>query len=490
MTDEEFSNWLGSPVTRRCVLVEVVASVSGVETTHYLSTMNFLSGADQTPALKIYDPRVQDGGVITERLSIDGSAGLAFGDIEIINADGALDTWLSYIWVNRQIEIFVGDQSWERDDFRLVFSGLVEDIASRSRETINLKIRDKLQRLNTAMSDELLGGSTANADKLIPLCFGEVHNITPLLADPGDLEYKVHTGPIEAIVETRDYGVPVGTTDDISTASYELDNSPVGQVTNSVQGDKDGGIYCNTVASLVRRIATGFGANPLDDATEIDDDSFDDFDAANDQVVGLYCSDRMNVLAACQQLAASVGAQVLMSATGKLRIIKTELPPPGTPVEVSEDQIDERGDISILQRLPVQAAVKLGYNRNYTLQPSLQTGIPAEHKDLYTQEWLTVSASSPTLVTAYKVSGAPIQQDTLLQVTSEAQAEADRRLALWGAQRCIYAYTGLGSQLMLELGQGVTLPTDSRFEVGGTTGQVVGLAKDWINGTVRVEVLA
>ena len=449
-----------------------------------------LARVDEADALRYQHVTVEiDRAKRTAVFTVQGPTGAQPIDVAAIEAAGA--AWYP-LQMGRELEDAILQMRTNELDIGLWLMKTEGDAAAvLARAARRLQPRlVAVQRLNTAMSDELLGGSTANADKLIPLCFGEVHNITPLLADPGDLEYKVHTGPIEAIVETRDYGVPVGTTDDISTASYELDNSPVGQVTNSVQGDKDGGIYCNTVASLVRRIATGFGANPLDDATEIDDDSFDDFDAANDQVVGLYCSDRMNVLAACQQLAASVGAQVLMSATGKLRIIKIELPPPGTPVEVSEDQIDERGDISILQRLPVQAAVKLGYNRNYTLQPSLQTGIPAEHKDLYTQEWLTVSASSPTLVTAYKVSGAPIQQDTLLQVTSEAQAEADRRLALWGAQRCIYAYTGLGSQLMLELGQGVTLPTDSRFEVGGTTGQVVGLAKDWINGTVRVEVLA
>ena len=45
------------------------------------------------------------------------------------------------------------------------------------------------------------------------------------------------------------------------------------------------------------------------------------FVAACPQAVGLYLAERANVLAVCQELAASVGAQVVVTSTGLLRLI-------------------------------------------------------------------------------------------------------------------------------------------------------------------------
>lgn len=490
MTDAEFIAWLtNTPAADRNVLVEAVASVAGVETTRYLARRLYVTGPADTPANTAYDDGIIVGSVtVSERLSLDGSPALAFGDIEILNVGGTLDSWLDDVWAGRDIAVYVGDNRWPRADFRLVFQGVIEDIGSRNRDRLNLKVRDKLQRLNTAVTDTTLGGATANADRVLPVTLGEVHNIEPLLVDPALLKYKVHAGAIESIIEVRDNGVPVDVTPTVADGTFVLDQQNFGQVTASVQGDKPAA-YANTVAALVRRLATGYGSDPLDDITEVDDAVFDAFDAAHTQPVGLHLPDRANVLAAAQQLAASLGAQVIMSALGKLRIVQIALPPSGTPTEVTGAAMVE-DSLEVAECLPVRAAVKLAYCQNYSEQPGLQTGLPSEHLDLFAQRWLTVSATDSAVATAYRLSEAAQPEETCLLVTADAQAEATRRLNLWKTPRRIYRYTGLPELMLEELGGGQTI-THSRFGMGsGKTGQVVGLVKDWTAASVVVEVLA
>jgi hypothetical protein len=485
--DAEFIAWLKNPSRLACVLVEAVASVAGVETTRYLSNRGYVTGASDTPAHTVYAGRIVGGARITEQLSLDGAGSMAFGDIELDNTEGDIDDWLDDVWVNRAVRMYVGDMRWPRADFRLVFDGITADMGSRSRDVLNLKVRDKLQRLNTAVTETKLGGASANADRLLPLCFGEVHNIEPLLIDKALLKYQVHNGATERLIEVRDNGVVVSNTPTLAAGTFTLAASPAGVITCSVQGGKLSGTYVNTVAKLVQLLATGYGADPLV-AGDLDLPNLAAFNTANPQPVGVPLSERENALAVIQDLAASVGAQAVMSATGALRLIKIALPATGTPTAVTADNMDERS-LQIAQRIPVEAAQKLGYCRNWTVQTNIQTGIPAEHKDLYGQEWLTSTAADSAVATAYKLTEEPKQEDTLLLVKADADAEAARRLALWKEQRTVFSYEGMAELLLEELG-GYQAITHARFGLsGGVDGQIISIERDWLGARASISVL-
>lgn len=236
LTDAQFVAWLKDSSAIRCVLIEVNVKTGGAETTRFLSNKGYVTSPTDTPANTKYSPFVAGGIKFTETLSMEGTASLSFGDIEIDNLSGDRDTWLDDVWANRAIKVFIGDVRWPRADFRLVFDGIVANIDTKNRGRINLKISDKLQRLNTPITDNKLGGTTENADRLIPLCFGECHNVEPLLVDPVINEFRVHDGPIEGIIEVRDNGVPVAFTPFLSTGKFRLAAQPSGQITASVQG--------------------------------------------------------------------------------------------------------------------------------------------------------------------------------------------------------------------------------------------------------------
>lgn len=480
MTDSEFLSWLKRG-GRYAVLVEVDTS-----TPRYLSTVAYTTLPTDTPANRAYSPVIAGGVALSEALPLDGSATLSVGDIAVNNQEGYLDSWFSDIWVNRSIRVYVGDVSWPRADFRLIFDGIVSDLGASSAELLVIKIRDKLQRLNTPVTDTQLGGSTANSDRLTPVCMGEVHNVSPLLVDPAVHEYQVHGGAIERIIEVRADGVPRTITETLSTGKFRLTAAPVGTITASVQGATS---YTNTVAGIIQKLATSYGT-PSERLTSGDLDSaqLGSFNTAHPQPVGVYLEDRGNVLAVCQELAASVGAQVSMSRLGKLRLLKIALPASGTNTDI-KPQDYEAQSLEIVSRPSVIAGQKLGFCKNWTVQASVDTGIPSEHKELFAREWLTAVARDSTVATNYRLYAEPEQTDTLLLKSTDAQAEATRRLNLWKVPRTVYRLVGFSNLLLLELGQPVTL-YGNRFDLAsGKSGQVISLESDWIGRRVTVEVL-
>lgn len=488
MTDAQFLEWLETPSAIRMVLIEVQVNVAGQEVTRYIASRPYLTGPLEVPANTEYLPLATGGLAFTEQVSLTGEAGLSGGDIELDNADGALDSWLADVWRNRAIKVWSGDLRWPRADFRLVFDGIIADVGSTDRNSINLALRDKLQRLDTPITEAKLGGVSTNKDVTLPIPLGECHNVAPLLTNPATLEYGF-LADVESIFEVRTNGKPVPIMVDNATGRFKLTINPLANVvTASVQGDNAGG-YAPRIAPLVQRIATGYGkASDRFTADDLDLANLAAFDAAHPQLVGLYVADRTNQAQAIQQLAASVGAQALMSRTGKLRLIQIALPAAGVPVEIGPDQMLE-GSLHPAQRLAVVAAVKIGYDRNWTVQANLTTSIPPAHADLYATEWLTETVVDEAIKARYRLTDDPPQVDTCLKTTEDAHAEAARRLALHKVQRTIYEFDGEPEMMLLELGQPVVL-RDSRFGLqNGAPGVVVILSPSWLTGRVTVGVL-
>lgn len=480
MTDLEFTGWLEKGGVR-AALIEV-----DTDTPHYISTVPYTTLPTDTPANLPYLPVVAPSFSFSEKLSLDGGFNISVGSIELYNEDGSLDSWLNEVWVNRAIRVYIGGVSWVRSDFRMIFSGVISELSASSRTRLSIVLRDKLQRLNTPVTDAVLGGTTSNKDRILPITLGECHNVSPLLVNPQEHEYQWHIGEAERLIEVRDNGVPVSTTVTLSTGKFKLIASPAGQITASVQGYSP---YANDAASLIKIAATTYGT-PSERFTlsDIDLDNFNAFTATCPQPLGVFLGDRANVLQVCQELAESVGAQVVMSRGGLLRLVRIDLDSLSSPREIFPKDY-EYGSLSISERSEVVSGIRLGYCKNWTIQQQLESGIPSEHRDLYEQEWLSASSRDSAVATEYKLYADVPQTDTLLLKEIDAQAEADRRLNLWKSQRNVYKVNAYANMLTLELGQAVIL-YGARFGLdAGKQGMVVGLQSDWVTGRVTVEVL-
>ena len=548
-------SWLEDPTAIRGVLVEATVSISGVETTLYLSNIGYMT----SNASVSFVPVLSNSISLSESISIDGSISMSFGDIEVTNPNGELDGWLAstYVWVNRAIKVYVGDPRWTcadiaavRGTFGLVFDGIIADLDSKSRSTLNIKVRDKLERLNTPITETVLGNTyygtgltQTNQDSILPLIFGEVHNIEPLLTNPATLAYKVNDGAIEKIIELRDNGAPIYTNNnsgvvlsvgvpvgnltgavvDEATGTFTLAQKLFGTLTASVQGIKNGvnlitgattGVYTNNIASIIALICTQYGkASTRLDASDLDLPNLLDFSTANTQSVGVFINDKTNVLDICQQIVSSIGGQIYFNRAGKLQLIKL-----GTAITSNTSAIGSNvggiiitaavntnnstitdadilhHSLEITNKTEVVAAVKLGYCKNYTPQSGLTTGIPDSNKTMLAEEVSIIkdNTSASAVATLYKLNTDPEQQDTLLISKSQALTEATRRLNYFKVPSITYKFTGTSKLLGLVLGQQVTL-IHNRFDLyragAGRVGQVISLSPNWAKGTIEVEVI-
>jgi hypothetical protein len=479
ITDAQFAAWLGDSSAQRVMLFEVGVKSAGVDTIRYLSTKAYI-GSAATP----YQAVVAGGLKVTESISMDSEASLSAGDIEIHNGDGARDAWLDDVWANQPVNAFLGDVRWDRTDFRQVFAGTIIDIGCKSRDRLNLRLANKLERLNTPVTDVKIGGNATNPDALVPVLLGEGSNISPVQTNPSTLEYAFGDGVNEGVIEVRTDGKPRGAVTVTPSTGRFVFNEAVGTgvVTCSAQGTKFNGAYVNTISQLVQYLVTQRGKSTTRfGAADLDATQLAAFDTANPQPVGLYLTERTNVLVACQQLASSVGAQLVMSMTGKLRLIQFAIPTSATTVIPRSQQLDR--SITIVNRPEVAAAVKIGYCRNWTEQNNLQTSLPAAHKALYAEQWLSVTSEDPMVKATYKRDSEPSLIETCLLRKTDAQVEADRRRDIVKVQRTTYRFEATPAQLLTELGQAVTLFSNRFGLAAGKVGIVTSRSVDW--GTLR-----
>lgn len=490
----EIITWLKTPEKLPVILVEIPGIITPGDLTMYLSSSPF-SSDPLDPVLPniTYDACIVGGIDFTESISIVGGVTINYGDIELDNTDGSKDSWLyDYIWVNKDIQILIGDATWLRGDFRPIFNGTIVDIASRSNNALNIIIADKLQKLNNPISEELLPTLNSNSEILIPVTFGEVFNVTPIKSSTvvNTLEYQVHNGAIEDIIEVRDNGVPVSITKNVAAGKFTLNQSPYGQITCSVQGYKNP-IYYNDIANIIKIIVKSYGppANRLVDA-DIDLTNFSAFSAANTQSVGVYISNKENILTVCNLLANSIGAHLSFSSAGLLRLVKLGLPPSGgSTYDVTPNDF-EYNSLTISDKLEVRASTKIGYCKNYTSQEgNIAAGVPSHNAELFAEEFLYESVIDSTVQSDYKLTSEAKEEQTALLVKTEAVTEATRRNDLWKKPRFIVSFKAYGHLLPVELGDTINL-TDERFDLSRTkTGMVVRVSRDWLGSRVTIGVL-
>lgn len=479
MTDDEYKYWLEHG-TERAILVEIET-----DDPIYLSNVNYVTAPTDTPANRYYMPVIAGGVSLNQSLPFSGAARLSYGDIEIHNEDGSFDWLLTTVVEKRSISIYYGAPNWPREDFRLQVAGVVAKVSSRQRGRLNIILQDALSELNIPVMESTVGGSGPNADVLMPIALGEVHNVAPVLIDPATHQYRVHPDAIERIIEVRDNGAPIESfTADLPNGTFVLTKSPAGTITASIQGDKTGGLYINTIAALIERVVVKYGGwDPL----KIDQVNFLAFAVDHPMPVGWSVTERRTILQVCQDLAASVGAQLVVSRTGLLRLVKIDFPVNVLQEIRPEDY--ERGSLRLAGEPDIVAAVKLAYCRNWTVQDSLVTGIAASSHDLFRREWLTVSEISTPTATTYRLPVDVPEEQTALLRTVDAEAEAERRLDLWKVPRRVFSLKGFAHLIPLEPGDGVRLYFPGLGLASGREGVVIAAKPDWSNATTDLEVL-
>lgn len=504
-TKTEIKNWLKTPEHIRRILVDIDGVVDAT-TGLAVGTARISNGAYVNPTDNLnYNPIIIGGVSFSESFSVDGSLSRSYGDIEIDNTNGILDsTYFNYIFVNKNITIYLGDPSWPKSDFKVIFRGIIKDVASRSRNTINIIISDKLEVLNGSLSDLSITNTDKNNTKeLIPVCFGECFNVTPLLTNKSTLEYQVHTGPIEDIIEVRDNGLPVSITKDLNNGKFRLNQNVYGQITCSVQGHKPSGTYTNKIGETITNILTGFGpSNARLTLSDLDTTNFNNFDSnfiassIYKRPIGYYANSTQNLLDVCNQITNSVRARLSIncgifdddSVVGKVCLKTLKKDNNINLYNINSTDIEEFS-ISLTDKYPLKGITKIAYCKNWTVQQSgLAGGLPPANIALFDSEWLYATTANNTTITNYLLANDSEQEDTLLINNTGAAEESNLRNQLWSVPRYNYTMTAYPHMFDVQLGDNITI-TNRRYNLNNANGTIISVARDWITGRVEIGVL-
>jgi hypothetical protein len=592
-TVQQIRDWLDSPNNLKCILADI-GYYSGSEQTMRLSTRGYYDGSNE------YIPIIIGGVSFAESLSADLTVSISYGTLELENTGGTYDNFLTYIWKRRPINLYIGDVSWPKSDFTLIFSGLVENLVSSGESNLQLTLVDKLEQLNESITTRTLkdlAGYTAQntqEEKLLPVLFGEVFNLSPILVDngtgfdtgpwsasitgiqttsgieigqsvtatagagrlyggtasatvasivdgntitysvpsgagitrpiPGIITnltingvvraagatgikvsavtgtggpiYKITDGSLDEIIEVRDKAAPIVILNNRSSdGEFTLRYNTFGAITCTARSRT--ATDC-TVPKLISYIVKNYGKNTLTD---------NDLDLTNIGAsrlaykAGIYVTDRTNILEVCNQLARSINCGLYYSlftvnsgtgqiSTGKLRLIELKVPTSSVGAIELNDSLMIEGSLQVTESFSVKPSVKLAYCKNYTQQTQdLALALHSDHGTVFKDEYWYVESKDSAVEDIYKDTGIVQEEITHLLVTSEAQAEADKRLELWKTPRQLITATYLPHLMFVQLGDIVTL-TSNRFGLSsGKPGLVYSITRDWITGLVEIGVL-
>lgn len=465
---------------------------AGGLTTLYVSSHGYTSQPGDAPSSTHYDSRLV--GNVHVRRDIAGRdwvGGLTEcrAHCDLNNADGALDRLPEiYAFDGRSAKLLIGRMQASRADFGLVFSGVTAKLEIGA-QLVRLHFSDALARLQVPLSVIAYagtGGNEGGADlkgKPKPKAYGNALNVPAPLVDSTNLVYQVHGGAISDVPAAYDRGIalakvggaPAAGQYQVTAASgtFKLGATPAGTVTADVLGDASGAGYINKTGDIVNRILLNEASLQ---AAEIDATAIAQLNADAPAEVGDWTGPAPRTVAeAIEQLLAGVGAFGGFSRLGKFSV-GVIAAPAGAPVaSYSQAEILDLERIPLPQGIdPIVWRARVAWQRNYTLQTDLAAAVTAARRTFAAQaERLSVNEdaalrSRRTLAREYGPTGNRYAQQ------ADADAEAARLRALWGAERGLYKVTLPAIALVRDLGEVVEITHPRYGFASGKQARILG----------------
>jgi hypothetical protein len=438
------------------------------EKTRYITDEKaFVTKPSDTPAnIAFLDRMAGRSGYTVDAIQYGTTFGVsqsAAGQLELVNVDGGLDSWANDGVSGREIIIRKGqDTAAYPNGFSTIFRGVQAALeVSYKRATITfadrqVTLQKPLQTNFYAGNNSLPNGLEGVAElkgkpkqrvygrcKKVPLQIVNTSRLIYLVSDQQAAVSAVYDGggaltagaayASQADMETTapaagNYRVwqPAG-----APAYVRLGSSPARAITADV--DAAGTAANWTTAQVLKAIAIDAGFAPADvNAADVAA-----LDTANNAVVGYALLEEDSALDAMNAVAAGVGAVFWIDTLNALRMFRL-VAPTGLPVTtLTTAQMVDIERIATGDRglgIPTYR-VELDYQRYWKTQSNTETvgAVEAARPDL-AQAYRRVTSEDLSIQT--KHTNAPVMRfQTLLDASSAAQAEADRRLTLYKADR-------------------------------------------------------
>lgn len=422
------------------------------------------------PDFYFYEGRIKQPANIQRDCFADGRTfgrtRIGYGDMILINNDGALDYMLDYSFAGRRIAIRLGTVS--PNSRRIVrwtniLVGTMEQV-ELSWQRVTVRVRDRQQDLAQPLQQIRYAGGGATLEgndqdlkgKPKPLVYGKVFNVSPPQVDTTRRIYQLHTGgTVSAVNAVYDRAtlltagaVYASQADLLATAPtagqyrvwndatagcfFRLGSAPSGAVTADVTGA--GTITVGQLYSVILQKA-GIAS------TDIVSADITALDAAVSYQVGVWASHQKEVtpLELLDELTNSVGAFYGCDVNGKFRIGRIVVPTGAAVGTITATEIISIERVASNDRgagIPAWR-VKIGYEKNNTIQTDLAATITDLRKAYLSQGYRREESSDAAVKTANLLSP-ELEFNTVLWNKADAAAEASRRLTIYKTRRDVY----------------------------------------------------
>ena len=172
----------------------------------------------------------------------------------------------------RPFRLFVGEKDWVFDpdnstnsEFQEILSGKIEEVKTPNQGVIELIAMEFLEQMDQEIQNRVFDPQLDTSiddqlrDQFVPLCFGDVKNVPPVLIEPENsvgIRYKVHDGPIQAIENVYIGGDKTGI-DLVGDLSEGRNWVEIQDLNPSWNGDANIGRTYNSVATTNNTLLVG-----------------------------------------------------------------------------------------------------------------------------------------------------------------------------------------------------------------------------------------
>jgi hypothetical protein len=491
ISDAQFTDWLKADNKRRCVLVEA-GVYSGGDTTRYFSNIGYTSAPGESPANTPYEDILVGIPEIRSSMAeaFRGRSLISYGEVEIDNSGGVRDSWLEDAWDQRDIRIYLGDPTWAKSDFRLVFLGIIEDIRARDGNTLALRIRDRQSVLDVPLQVNTIAAGPQLGERR-PVCYGTCYNVEPkVVGTGGEGVYEFHDRALLAIDTVYQDGVsinitctrtPGGGSGYGANAQPTIGNPLTGRMTAHVRG------FETKTGDIVKKILIERGGLS---ESQIDPAAITAYNAAagGNATIGFYSTDDAETVGtALDTIMAGIGGYYTIDRDGRFTGGVFDDPTLGNSVlTLTADDIAE-GEIELLRRIVPPKSGRIGWRRYWSplsyVAPSV-TNVTTRRR--FTVEYEVVA-------TAY-TPGAQFRgldedmQPSCFANSTDASAEGTRRKTLWGNLRFIFRVRAFLGAQQVKIGDCITVDVPRYGFSGGDKVIVVGMRESLTSGYVDLEV--
>ncbi|MBP2495378.1 hypothetical protein ABID82_002289 [Methylobacterium sp. PvP062] len=509
----------------------------GVQT-FYLADGPFNTAPDDLPANQHFHPSLQTPANFERALfstgSTSGASSIGYGEIVVVNAHGRYDAWPDYAFDGRPCIVKAiptdpenGKPLWSYRNAPVLIRGTVEAIdITDAFSTIRLRLYDRMTVLDKPLLTVKYAGTTtagglgvegveAQKDTGKPVIYGTKRNVAPVDVNPFDLIRQVSARACVSI-KVFDGGVELTNVGDFATVAaltaaalspgqyatclalglFRLGGAPVFPVTADVVAAGP-----TSAAGIARQMLLDFGLTPAD----LDGPAFDALAAAAPASCGISVSGDTTAISAISQVLASIGGWIISDNLGVFTVGRLVLPQ-GKPIAAFDEwqcrgSIERQAPGDSSNGIPAyRVTVLYGQIGQTQGDGDLAGAVPPSLRADLALEWRSAMAESPAVKEQHLLA-AEITIDTCLADAADAQAEAQRLLAIYGARRDVWRIkvdmTALDYRfddadgdpftMAIRLGSVVRL-TATRFLVPYRDLVVIGRVEDCVNNRIQFDL--